>query len=195
MNNKIEQSQFINFKHDIDTIDSQSNELQLEKWNKLADLEKSEAWKQKRFYGNDIELYNQLHKLSFSEFIKEAFSIGNAKFLNTRKILQLPNGEKLFTKWGRENMVTYCNSTESEQIKILEMAEQSKTTPCFASIRAKIYPNKKRGKSIEIENVWKKKYEEIVIQLNELKEENKNLRLTIQTMMGVVKEEKKANAI
>ena len=179
---------------DIKEFKRNTNENQIKMFKRIEIIETSEIWKKKIYYDTD-ELFKSFSKMSFKNFIRNAFDIGIIEYRNATNVLKLENGEELFARWGRQNMVTYLHADEPARIKVLEAAEQSKVTPNFCSLLAKIYPNKKIGKSIEIENVWKKKYEEVVIQLNELKEENKNLRLTFQTMMGVVKEDKKSNAV
>ena len=183
---------------DIKAFKRNTNENQIEMFKRIMIIETSKIWKKKIYYDTD-ELFKSFGKMSFKNFIRNAFDIGIIEYRNATNVLKLENGEELFARWGRQNMVTYLHADEPARIKVLEAAEQSKVTPNFCSLLAKIYPNKKRGESIEIENVWKAKYEKLLAKFNKLQKESQdeiqNLKLAIQTMMGVVKEEKKANVI
>jgi len=182
---------------EIKALETNSNESKITIYKKIWQIESTEIWKKKTFYDND-ELFQLFNKMSFKDFIGNAFNLGIIEFRNAIKILELNNGEELFTRWGRENMITYFHATPSERVKILETAEQSKVSANFGSIKQKLYPNKKPKKT-EIENVWKAKYEKLLAKFNKLQKESQdeinNLKLAIQTIMGVVKEEKKANVI
>jgi len=181
---------------EIKALETSSNESKIAIYKKIQKIETTEIWKRKDFY-NDNELFQSFSKMSFKDFIGNAFNLGIIEFRNAIKILELDNGEELFTRWGRENMVTYFHATPSERVKILEAAEQSKVNANFGSIKQKLYPNKKPKKT-EIENVWKAKYEKLLAKFNKLQKESQdeiqNLKLAIQTMMGV-KEDKKSNVI
>jgi len=178
-------SQFQILRQEIENLKSRTNQCQIEIWQKLKAVETENIWKQKKFYGNDIVLFDKFKKMSFKNYLKEAHNIGNIEYRNTGKILELKNGKDLFTKWGRANMITYLNSSDSEQEKILEAANKSQVTVSFGMLRQKLFPGK--TKKIEPENLWKIKYEKLLVEFKKLKKENEQLKSAIEGMQNAYK--------
>ena len=126
-----------------------TNENQLNIYEHLYALEKTQVWQKNSYYkGNPDLLY--LKETSFKEFIRGAFDIGHLWFRRMQEIIAYKNGEgrKLFLKYGRANMVTFLNSTPEEREKILEQAEKSVVTRKFYSIKSALFPKKKEDGSL-----------------------------------------------
>jgi hypothetical protein len=153
---------------------------QLKIYDHLSILVSDEIWKDESYYEGHEDLLH-LSKGTFAAFIKEVFNLTPIWFYGLKKILELENGEELFMQHGRENMITYYNSTSAERKKILEFAKQSPVTRSFASLRAQAFPSRKKEAG-EIKNSWKVKYEKALERIYELEEEIKALQKTIQSL-------------
>lgn len=134
-------------KKEIQANEQASNQMEAELYGKLAYVKTGEFWKQAAFYGSDTETKSEFIKTSFDRFISGALGYSQAKFNSFDRIFALKGGKKLFLKYGRENMVTYLNSTIEERKNILLQAESLPGTATFRVIKAELYPKRKAPKS------------------------------------------------
>lgn len=164
-------------------LNNASNQNQLEIYLHLAVLEKEGIWQNKQYYEGDSQLESYADA-PFSIFIK---GLGKTEmwYKSLQTYLDLPNGEKLFTRYGKGNMATYVNSTEEERKAILEAAEKSNVIPSFNYLKRKLFPGNVETKP---QSVWKEKYHQLKKEFEKYKHQMEKdieaLKATIRILAG-----------
>lgn len=144
----------------VDTHHKLSNENLIKIFDHLLIIKNGEIWKNTIYY-KGVEDLQYLKAASFANFLIHVTGFTIYWFNSMKRIIVFKDGEgrDLLVKYGRESMVTFLNSTPREQTAILKVAEKSVRTRPFSSIRAELFPSrkKKKGES-KVENIWELKY-------------------------------------
>jgi len=165
----------------IEENEKATNEMAMALHGKLLTVKIGELWKKPEFYGDEEDLKTKYSKTSFNRFISECLGYSQSKLNSFERIFALKNGKKLFLKHGRENMVTYLNSTAPERTAILSSAEMLPGVPNFRAVKASLFPKNKVAKKPTIKD------EELKKAQSKLKEYEQQ----IFRLMGVIKSKNK----
>jgi uncharacterized protein YqgV (UPF0045/DUF77 family) len=149
----------------IQSLDHKDTHTQLRKWEHFAVINHTKVWQNPEFYKNAVSLVGY-SKLSFGNFLREAFRYSIGRYNRMEQIYKLKDGKKLFLKYGFCNMSTYLNSTETEREAIITKYKTCVSSRSFISIKRELFPPKSKEKQAVD---YKAKYNEAKKEIEKLK--------------------------